>query len=124
MNFAELNEELFLKLCQTISVTDEKTFNDRIKSDLEQMFSKDSDRLLHKVVFDELMKKIKVSFPEAFLKRWIKQVNEKPLTDEVLEKEFDGYLKMLKWQLIEKAIFESHDVQIDQQELVDYTKTF
>ena len=123
MNFAELNEELFLKLYPDNSVKDEKTFNDRIKSDLEQMFSKDSDRLLHKVVFDELMKKIKVSFPEAFLKRWIKQVNEKPLTDEVLEKEFDGYLKMLKWQLIEKAIFESHDVQIDQKELVDYTKS-
>ena len=88
MNFAELNEELFLKLYPDNSVKDEKTFNDRIKSDLEQMFSKDSDRLLHKVVFDELMKKIKVSL---YFKRWIKQVNEKPLTDEVLEKEFDGY---------------------------------
>ena len=66
MNFAELNEELFLKLYPDNSVKDEKTFNDRIKSDLEQMFSKDSDRLLYKVVFDELMKKIKVSFPRHF----------------------------------------------------------
>jgi len=123
MKFAELNEDLFSKLYPDNSVKDENSFTERIKSDLDAMFSKDSDRLLHKVVFDDLMKKVKVNFPEKFLKRWIKQVNEKPLTDEVLEKEFEGYLKMLKWQLIEKAIFDAHDIQIDQSELIEYTKS-
>ena len=122
MKFAELNEELFTKLYPDNSVTDEESFNNRIKSDLETMFSKDSDRLLHKVVFEDLMKKVKVNFPEDFLKRWIKQVNEKPITDEVLEKEFEGYLKMLKWQLIEKAVFEAHDIKIEQSELLEFTK--
>ena len=122
MKFAELNQELFTKLYPDNSVTDEESFNNRIKSDLETMFSKDSDRLLHKVVFEDLMKKVKVNFPEDFLKRWIKQVNEKPITDEVLEKEFEGYLKMLKWQLIEKAVFEAHDIKIEQSELLEFTK--
>jgi trigger factor len=122
MELAELNEELFSKLYPDGSVNNEDDFHARIKSDLERMFEQDSDKKLYRTVYDSLMAKVTVDFPDAFLKRWIKQVNEKPVSEEQIESEYEGYRNMLKWQLIEKTLFEKHNIVIDQLELINFTK--
>jgi trigger factor len=122
MELADLNSELFLKLYPDATVTNEEEFVARIKSDLEKMFEQDSDKKLYRTIYDSLMEKVKADFPDDFLKRWIKQVNDKPVTDEQIEAEYEGYRNMLKWQLIEKTLFDKHNLVIDQMELVDFTK--
>jgi trigger factor len=122
MELAELNEELFLKLYPDGTVTNENDFTARIKSDLEKMFEQDSDKKLYRTIYDSLMEQVNADFPDDFLKRWIKQVNDKPVTDEQIETEYDSYRNMLKWQLIEKKLFDKHNLVIDQMELVNFTK--
>jgi len=122
MEMAELNQDLFTKLYPDGSVNNEDDFHARIKSDLERMFEQDSDKKLYRTVYDSLMSKVSVDFPDAFLKRWIKQVNDKPVTDEQIESEYESYRNMLKWQLIEKTLFENHNIVIDQLELINFTK--
>jgi trigger factor len=122
MELADLNEELFLKLYPDATVTNEVEFLARIKSDLEKMFEQDSDKKLYRTIYDSLMEKVNADFPDDFLKRWIKQVNDKPVTDEQIDSEYDGYRNMLKWQLIEKTLFDKHNLVIDQMELVNFTK--
>lgn len=122
MELADLNEELFLKLYPDATVTNEDEFLARIKSDLEKMFEQDSDKKLYRTIYDSLMEKVNADFPDDFLKRWIKHVNDKPVTDEQIELEYDGYRNMLKWQLIEKTLFDKHNLVIDQMELVNFTK--
>ena len=122
MELAELNSDLFLKLYTDATVTNEEEFVARIKSDLEKMFEQDSDKKLYRTIYDSLMEKVNADFPDDFLKRWIKQVNDKPVTDEQIEAEYEGYRNMLKWQLIEKTLFDKHNLVIDQTELVNFTK--
>lgn len=122
MELAELNSDLFLKLYPDATVTNEEEFVARIKSDLEKMFEQDSDKKLYRTIYDSLMEKVNADFPDDFLKRWIKQVNDKPVTDEQIEAEYEGYRNMLKWQLIEKTLFDKHNLVIDQMELVNFTK--
>jgi trigger factor len=122
MELAELNSDLFLKLYPDATVTNEEEFVARIKSDLEKMFEQDSDKKLYRTIYDSLMDKVNADFPDDFLKRWIKQVNDKPVTDEQIEAEYEGYRNMLKWQLIEKTLFDKHNLVIDQTELVNFTK--
>jgi trigger factor len=122
MDLAELNSDLFLKLYPDATVTNEEEFIARIKSDLEKMFEQDSDKKLYRTIYDSLMEKVNADFPDDFLKRWIKQVNDKPVTDEQIETEYEGYRNMLKWQLIEKTLFDKHNLVIDQMELVNFTK--
>ena len=122
MELAELNSDLFLKLYPDATVTNEEEFVARIKSDLEKMFEQDSDKKLYRTIYDSFMEKVNADFPDDFLKRWIKQVNDKPVTDEQIEAEYEGYRNMLKWQLIEKTLFDKHNLVIDQMELVDFTK--
>ena len=122
MELAELNDELFSKLYADGSVKTEEDFTARIKSDLQGMFDQDSDKKLYRTIQDNLMQEVKADFPDAFLKRWIKQVNDKPVTDEQIESEYDSYRNMLKWQLIERNLFEKHEIVIDQLELINFTK--
>jgi trigger factor len=49
-------------------------------------------------------------------------VNEKPVTPEQVESEFDGYAKGLKWQLIENKIISDNAISVTNEEVVEHTK--
>lgn len=122
MEPAELNQELFDKLFGQDTVHSEKELRERIASDLKGMFSNDSDRILTRSIFNDLLEKTKVDLPNSFLKRWIKLSNEKAISEEQIEAEYDGYAKSLKWQLIQGSIFKNNDIKVGGQEVVEFTK--
>lgn len=121
MELAELNEEFFQKLFAD-EVKTEADMNKRIEADLARMFEEDSDRLFTRNVYDMLLEKTSMTFPEAFLKRWIKTSAEKPISEEEIEKEFAAYLLSLKWQLIQTKIFKDNNIQLTNEEVIDFTK--
>lgn len=123
MELASLDEFLFEKLYMDGEVKTEEDLRNRVKTDLEGMFSNDSERILTRDVYQYLNNETKTEFPEAFLKRWIKLSSEKPIADEDLEKEFDAYLKSLKWQLIQTKIFKDNNIQLNNEEVLTYTKS-
>ncbi len=122
IELAELNEELFSKLFGEGVVKTEKELKERIAEDLKNMFTNDSDRLLTKFVYEDLMKNTEVPLPDTFMKRWIKLSNEKPITDEQIEAEYGSYSDSLKWQLIQGEIFRSNEIKLDNEEVIEYTK--
>lgn len=123
MEMADLNQDLFDKLFGPGTITTEKELRDRISKDLVDMFANDSDRLLTRDIFNDLVEKTKVDLPSKFLKRWIKLSTENPITEEQIENEFDGYAKSLKWQLIQGNIFKTNEIKLDNQEVIDFTKS-
>jgi trigger factor len=86
------------------------------------MFVNDSDRKFYNDVVEYLMNKVNFDLPSDFLKRWIVAVNEKPVTPEQVESEFDGYAKGLKWQLIENKIIKDNNIKVANEEVVEHTK--
>ncbi len=122
IELAELNEELFDKLFGEGVVKTEAELKARIAEDLSGMFVNDQDRLFTKFVYEDLMKKTEVNLPDAFMKRWIKLSNEKPVTDEEIEAEYGSYAEGLKWQLIQGEIFKANEIKLDQEEVINFTK--
>ena len=122
MEMAEMNEELYAKLFGEGAVKDEKELRARIETDLAGMFVNDSDKLLTRAVYEDVLEKTKVELPDDFLKRWIKMSNEKEITDEQIEAEYDGYAKGLKWQLIQGKIFKDNEIKLENEEVIAYTK--
>lgn len=122
IELAEMNEELFNKLFGEGVVKTEAELKERIAEDLKNMFVNDSDRLLTKFVYQDLMKNTEVQLPDAFMKRWIKLSNEKPITDEQIAADYDSYSDNLKWQLIQGEIFKSNDIKLDNEEVIEFTK--
>ncbi|MEX2483218.1 MAG: trigger factor [Brumimicrobium sp.] len=122
MEPAELNQELFDKLFGEGEVKSEKEMRDKIEADLEQMFSRDSDKILMRRVTNDLIEKTKIDLPNDFLKRWIHSSQKEPVPMQEIEKEYDNYAKSLKWQLIQNEIFKKNDIKIEQDEVLNYTK--
>ena len=122
MEMAELNQELFDRLFGEGTVTSEEELRAKIATDLEGMFANDSDRLLTRAVFEDLLENTKVELPNNFLKRWIKLSNEKPITEEQIEQDYDNYANGLKWQLIQSSIFKNNDIKLDNADVIDFTK--
>lgn len=122
IELAELNQELFDKLFGEGAISSEKELKERIAADLKNMFANDSDRLLTKFVYNDLMKNTAVALPDAFMKRWIKASNDKPISDEQIEAEYGSYADGLKWQLIQGEIFRANEIKLDNQEVIEFTK--
>jgi trigger factor len=119
---AEINQELFNKTYGEGIVNNEEEFRTKIKEELAAMFVNDSDRKLYNNIVDYLMENIKFELPAEFLKRWIVAANDKPVTLEQVEAEFDNYSKGIKWQLIENRIIKDNHLQVTNEEMIDYTK--
>ena len=119
---SEINQELFDKLYGPGSITTEEEFRLKIKDELASMFVNDSDRKFYNDVVDHLMKKISFNLPHEFLKRWILNTNDKPITPEQLEVEYDNYSQAMKWQLIENKIIKDNNIKVTNEELIEDMK--
>ncbi|PKP45748.1 MAG: trigger factor [Bacteroidetes bacterium HGW-Bacteroidetes-12] len=118
----ELNQELFDKVFGPETVKSEKEFRAKIAEELNKGLLVDSENKFINDVQEELLKSLNLKLPDAFLKKWIVASNEKPISSEQIEAEYDQYAKGLKWQLIKNKIIELNDVKVTAEEVIDYTK--
>lgn len=122
MEPADLNKEFFDKIYGPDVIKTKEEMQARIKGEMETNFEQNAEQLLERDVQDHLLKKAKLSLPDAFMKRWLKTANEKPITEEQIEAEYDQYATGLKWQLIENKLIKEHDIKVEQEEVVEHTK--
>lgn len=122
MDAAPVDQELFDKVYGPGNVNSEDEFRGKIREELGRMFSNDSDQKFRAQVKKTLLGKLNLSLPDSFLKRWIMAVNDKPISEEQVDKEYDGYSEQLRWQLIENRILKEQQVKITNEEVQEYVK--
>lgn len=119
---AELNEELYKKIYgEDTEVKTEEDLKKKLKEEIALSLLQSSDRKFATDVRDTLVEKIKPELPEAFLKRWLIESN-KDVTEEQIDKDFDGFLKDLRWQLIKDVIIKDNELKVEEEEALDFAK--
>jgi trigger factor len=124
MEDAELNQELFDKIYGEGKVTSEEEFRNKIREELSLMFAADSEKFLRTEVENKLVEKTKLELPDTFLKRWLAVANEKPITEEEIEKDYPNYSKSMQWRLIENKIIKDNSIQVTADEAAEEAKNF
>lgn len=119
----EFNQELFDKIYPAGEVTTIEAMKEKVKSELEQMFTRDADWLFKREFAVELTNRINPTLPDEFLKRWIVMTNEKPVTAEQVEYEYPVYAGQLRWQLIENAILKQYEIKVAPDEALNHVKS-
>ena len=119
---AELTTELFDKVYGEGTVKDVKEFKIKVQEEAEGQFVGESDRMLKNDIVTYFIEKLKLQMPDDFLKRWLVQTSEQPITMEMLATEYDMYAKSLQWQLIENKILENYEVKVTQEDVLNQTK--
>jgi trigger factor len=119
---AEINQELFDKIYGEGAVTTAEDFRLRIESELSGMFVKDSDKVFKRDLTESIVKKLKLTLPNEFLKKWILSSSKEEITPEQVDAEYEQYSESLKWQLVENKIIKDNDIKVDNEEVVGFTK--
>lgn len=119
---AELNQELFDKVFGKDIVKSEDEFLNKIKETIAGNYEREANHLLEHEIEHHLADHTKISLPEDFLKKWLKNTGDGSITDEVLEKEFNDYKNSIKLDLIKNQIAEENKIVAEATEVQERAK--
>jgi trigger factor len=121
VTIAEVNEEYFTKSYGP-SVTSEEQAKEYIKNEYIKHFETDSFGLMVRDIQSALIEKnADITLPDTFLKRWLLIANSNN-TEELIEKEYEGFAKSLRWDLTRDAITKKFDVQVTEGDILNVFK--
>lgn len=119
---SEINQALFDKVFGEGVVKTEEEFKVKIKEMLAAQTTPESD---YKFLLDArslLMDKAgDVTFPDAFLKRWLLASDEKR-TPEALEEDYPKIIEDLKFHLIKEQIIKENEFKVEDGDIMDAAK--
>lgn len=120
---AELNQDLFNKTFGEGVVKSEAEYKARIAEGIKESLAMNSDYRLMLDAQKALAEAAygNVAFPDAFLKRWVSETNEKVSAEE-LEEQYPMMLNDLKWQLTKNKIATENNVKIEEGDMISFAK--
>lgn len=119
---AEINQDFFDKVYGPGVVSTEEDFREKVRKELQDFSDKSAQNKFKDDIYLTLMEQTDVKFPDAFLKKFIKASNEKPIDDEQIEKEYPDFSKGLKWNLITTAIAKENDIKVEFEDVKNFSK--
>lgn len=107
-HIAELGEDLYKKVFPSKEIATEEDFRKALADDLQNHFSRDTDRQFLGDTIKELIKIADIKLPDEFLKKWLLESNEGKITTEQIDNQYDSYARTFKWQLLEGELLKEH----------------
>lgn len=118
----EVGQALFDKVYGEGNIKSEEAFRDKIKEELGKMLESYTTQRLNNDIQKHLLDKVKAEFPEDFLKRWLQYSNEGAVTEEDLDKEFEPFIRNLKWTLIVNKVMADSNIHVHSEDIEARTR--
>lgn len=120
---AALDTVFFDKMVGEGKAANEAEFKEKIMEQIASRFTPQTDHLLHHSIQDYLVENTPLPLPDTFLKKWMQAANDKPVSDEQLEKEYPFHSRQIRWQLIiGKALEQNPGITVNREELDQYAR--
>jgi trigger factor len=122
---AELNEEFYKKVYPNDIIENIDQMRERIRKDASEGYAKECERKFVNDASEVLRANTKFELPDAFLKRYMKETaDDQNLTKEKIEEDFEQHRNMIKWQLIENKIIKEHNLNVTEEEIKEFIKSY
>ena len=119
---AEADTELFDKLFEPGTVKTKKAFHEKVAEQIAKQFAEDADYRFNIDMRKHIEKKAgKITLPEELLKRFMLE-NNKDKGAEYVEKNFEGSLEALKWQLMKDKLIDTYEVKIEHEDVINIAR--
>ncbi len=119
---ADLNQDLYDKVYGKDVVTTAEEFRTRMEEETKKYFDQQSDNRLDRDIMDQLLEATEISLPDEFLKRWILETNEKPVTPEQVEEEYEQVAKSIRWDLLVSKVSKDAELEVSNDDIEEETK--
>jgi len=114
---AELNQEFFDKVFGKDAVKSEEEFREKVKETMQENYDRETNNLLMLDLRNTLVDNTNFEVPQEFLKRWLLEKNEGNITQEQIDKEFEDYVRDLRWNLIVNKISEDKEIKVEHEDV-------
>ena len=121
---AELCQDTYDKIFGEGVVKSEEEFDQKIADRLTAEYAQESEFRFSKDAKEYLVSKADISLPEKFLKRWITVTNEGKFTAEEIDREFPGFLKDFRWQMVRDFLAGKYSVKVEEADMFSAAKSF
>ena len=119
---AALNAELFQKVFAGQEIEDEEAFKAKVKEEIYNNYKQSALGHYSNLAFDFLVEENPMDLPKEFLTKWLKS-SEENIEDSFFEgKDFENFLKNLRWSLIREKIAEQFQVNVEFKDVEDMTR--
>ena len=119
-----VDQSLFDRVYGKDAVSDEASFREKVREGLGNMFKRDSDRIFQRMVMKKLYENSSFDLPDTFLKRWIQETSEEPITLEKIESEYGTYAEGLKRRLVQDTVIEKYGLEAKGEEMDLFAKRY
>ena len=122
MKDAEHDQPFYDSVFGKDKVQDEAAYEAAVKEGLAVQLARNSEELFDVTARNYFVEKYgDMELPTEFLKKWLVVRNEE-LTAENIDKEYEHMLPSLKWQLIEERIANVLNIEIKEDDVMEYAK--
>ena len=119
---AEMTIELFDRVFGKDAAKTEDEFINKIRETITENYKRETDHFLEHHIEDYLLDHTSINLPADFLKTWLKTTSQGQVTDDVLDTEFEQYVRGLKWDLIKNKIADDNKIKVEADEVREKAK--
>jgi trigger factor len=119
---AELTPELFDRVFGKDTAKTEEEFINKIRETISENYKRETDHFLDHHIEDYYLNHTKINLPDNFLKTWLKTSSQGQVTDDVIDTEFEHYVRGLKWDLIKNKIADDNKIKVEPDEVRNKAK--
>ena len=107
-----------------MEILTEEQFREQVRKDASAGFTGETDKLLYNQVSDALLQSVRITLPDAFLKRWLTEHKENNLTPGEVEQQYGSFADSMKWQLIENKMIREYSIRVEDADIRNYIKNY
>ena len=113
---AEMNQEFYDKYFGEGVVSSEDEARAKVSEFVGEHYQNQALQLMYRNIMDKLVADTQVELPAVFLKKWLKMTNEN-LSDEEIDKDFNGFLDNMKWTLIKSELAKKFEIEVSPEDI-------
>lgn len=118
----DLDFMLFSEVFPNDNIMDEAGFREKLRGELTREFDRAAENRMNDEIFETLVHTTPIQLPVPFLKRWLREGQEKPLSEAQVEHDFPRYEHQLRWTLISDKLIRDAGIMVGRDEVVNEIK--
>lgn len=119
---ADINQEFYDKIFGKDTVKTDEEFKARMVDTIQKNYSHEAGHYTERLIQEKLIEATRISIPENFYKKWIYAINKGNLAEEEITRDYDKYLKDLKWSLIFNRVSEDSQIKVEHEDVLNNAK--
>ncbi len=119
----EINQELFDKAFPNNFITTEEQLKELLKTELQKEYDRVTRDRFDSEVFEMLVHQTPIELPVSFLKRWLREGQDKIRTEAEVEAEYPSFEHQLRWTLISDKLILENQIGVTREEVLDDVRT-